>query len=288
MSADVTELAQLQAWMLGAVTRPEHGSPDPAQLVRPSPRLDPSQALAVYRGGYVGRVVSFMETMHPAVRHALGPDRFQAGMLDYFHHHPPRGHRMAGLDENLAAYLEAAGSGTGSVLPPGVALEFVVDLARLERLFHLVFDGPGTEDDQALGESPDRSPDESPDGPDGPDEGRGPHRPWLDTSLEPAPCVRLLASRFPVDAYRTSVRQGERPDPPAPADTFLVLSRRQFVVTVTELACERYAVLQALVAGVPPRTALSLAAPTRAETVVRWVEGWANEGLLRPMPFLPA
>lgn len=259
--------------MQETVTTPGEGSPDLAQLVRPSSRLSPSDALAVYRRAYARRVVSFMATMHPAVRHALGPERFEAVALDYFRHHRPRGHCMASLDESLSDYLEDAGSTPGFLVPPGVALEFVVDLARLERLFHLVFDGPGTEDNQPL---------------DVLEEGHDPHQAWLDTTMEPAPCVRLLASRFPVGAYRTAVRQGENPDPPSPADTFLVLSRRRFVVTITELDGERYEVLQALVAGVPLRMALSLAAPTRAETAVRWVEGWANDGLLRPIPVPPA
>ncbi len=273
MPDDVTELAQLQAWMLGTVTGSGEGSPDLAHHVRHSSRLSPSAGLAVYRDAYARRVVSFMETMHPAVHHALGAERFEATMVDYFHHHPPRGHGMSALDEHLAGYLSAAGSQPGGDAPQGVAVEFVVDLARLERLFHLVFEGPGPELDQPV---------------EVPDQGSGPYRPWLDTILEPAPSVRLLASRFPVSAYRAAVRQGGHPDPPSPADTYLVLSRRHFVVTITELDADRYALLQALVAGVPLRIALSLAPPTRPETAGGWVESWIDDGLLRPARPRPA
>ena len=44
------------------------------------------------------------------------------------------------------------------------------------------------------------------------------------------PCLRLLVLRYPVHRYFTAVRRHEDPDPPEPAETFLAVTRRRFVV----------------------------------------------------------
>jgi hypothetical protein len=132
-------------------------------------------------------------------------------------------------------------------------------LARLERLFAEVYDGEGTEGEPVLTAA---------DLPEVPD------RAWLDTVLRPVPCLRLLASSFPVGRYLTAVRRGEHPELPDPADTFVVLVRRDYAVRLIDLDRSGFAVLSAIAAGTP----LGVAG---GESVWELVRGWAGRGFFR-------
>ena len=91
----------------------------------------------------------------------------------------------------------------------------MIDLARLERTYSEVFDGPGTERLKLLGSDEIQAipPDE-----------------WPSARLIPVPCLRLLALRYPVQEYATGVRKKEDPPLPDPRPTWLAVSRINYVV----------------------------------------------------------
>jgi hypothetical protein len=239
------ELADVQAWFQAAILD-EVAPADAAHVVHQPARLD------VYRKGYRARLLTSLRDTHPALRHALGKRVFDAFAMDYLHSHPSRSYTLFRLSEGFADHL-AATRPDDAEWP-----DFIIDLARLERTFMEVYEGPGVEGEPV----PDL-----------------PAEPDAAAVLEPACCLRLVRSRFPVGDFLRAVRRGEHPPLPAPAASRLAVSRRDYVVTLTPLDAPRYAALEALVGGAPVGEAAAAAGLDLAElwTAVR---GWAEQGLL--------
>lgn len=238
-------LAGTQAWMLSAITEAGAPGPAPEEVVRSTSGLSAAQRIALYRRGYRARLLECMRAQHPALRHALGDQLFDEFALDYLAAYPSRSYTLNALGARFADHL-AATRPEGDELWP----EFVVDLARLERAFYEVYEGPGIE-----GEPP-----------------ADPHG-----RVEPAPCLRLLSSRFPVGGYLLAARRGEAPELPSPRATWLALSRRDYVVTITELDEPGHTLLAGLVAG----AGLGRAAGLTSEQVSTRMREWAGLGFFR-------
>jgi hypothetical protein len=245
MSSSDADLATVQRWFQAAIID-EIPPADAAQVIHEPRHLD------VYRKGYRARLLTSLRNTHPALRHALGEQLFDAFALDYLESHPSRSYTLFRLSEAFADHL-AATRPDDREWP-----DFIIDLARLERTFMEVYEGPGVEGE------PDRD---------------LPVEPDAAAVLEPASCLRLVHSRFPIGDFLGEVRRGEQPSLPAPAPSRLAVSRRDYVVTLTPLDAPRYAALEALVGGAPVGAAADAAGLDVAElwTAVR---GWAAQGLL--------
>jgi hypothetical protein len=229
----VSELRDLQRWMLAAIAGPD-GVPadDAAAIVRGTGRLPAEQRLALYRRSHRLRLIEAMRVQYPGLRHMLGEELFDAFALDYLEARPSRSYTLQRLGEGFADHLAATRPDADAAPADWPAM--MIDLARLERTFGEVYDGPGTE-----GEPPPAIPAE-------------PH-PGL--TVEPAPCLRLVRSSFPAAPYLSAVRRGEDPPLPAPAESFVAVSRRDWVVTLTPLDARRHALLARLAGGMPLGTA---------------------------------
>src|SRR5690606_4793889 len=93
--------------------------------------------------------------------------------------------------------------------------DFLIDLARLERLYSDVFDGPGIERMEPLrGETLAVIPLEL----------------WSEVRLVAAPCLRLAYFDFPVHEFATSVRLAIEREIPGPSPTWLAVSRANYIV----------------------------------------------------------
>jgi hypothetical protein len=243
------ELHSVQTWMLAAMTAPDAPEREEAgAMVRSTPSLGAAERIALYRRGYRARLVECMRATHPALRHVLGDELFDSFALDYLAASPSRSYTLTELGAGFPDHLEATRPEGDELWP-----EFVVDLARLERAFHEVYEGEGTE-----GEEP----------------------PGHGAVLEPAPCLRLLRSRFPVGDYLLAARRGEAPELPPPRDTWIALARRDYVVTVTELDEPGHAVLEALLAGASAEQAAQAADLASEEMRLR-MRDWAGRGFFR-------
>jgi hypothetical protein len=102
------------------------------------------------------------------------------------------------------------------------------------------------------------------------------------------PCLRLLTLHYPVHKYFTAVRRHEDPDPPAPAETCLAVTRRRYVVRHYELSRPAYETLHALLAGETVGQAINRAVEAAGPDVDRlekslqaWFHDWAAEGFFR-------
>ncbi len=212
----MADLAATQRRMLEAIT----GNGEAAAVVAGSAALTAERRIEIYARGYRARLVGCLRETYPGLRHALGDEVFEAFALDYLAAHPPSGYTLNALGARWPEHLEAT-------RPPGERWpDFLVDLARLERAFHEVYDSEGVE-----GEPPLRGED------------------LRDGPLEAAPCLRLLRARHPVAGYLGAVRRGEDPALPAPRVTYIALTRRDFVVTLTELDAPEHAALTRLMRG---------------------------------------
>src|SRR6266508_5931262 len=147
--SSAADLGDLQGWLQTVVTHPDGVAAGAAAtglpidvVVRPSSRLTAEQRLHLYHRGYHLRLLECVRALHPALRHALTEELFDEFALDYLRARPSRSYTLFRLTEGFADHLEATRPDGGEAWP-----DFVIDLARLERTFLEVYEGPGVEDE---------------------------------------------------------------------------------------------------------------------------------------------
>ncbi|HEY1860768.1 MAG TPA: hypothetical protein VGG61_10460, partial [Gemmataceae bacterium] len=187
----------------------------------------------------------------------------------YLQKYPSRSYTLAKLGSEFPRYLAE----TCPEDERGAWPEFLIDLATLELNFNEVFDGPGIEGDSLL------------------DVGQLlaiPASKWPAARLIPVVCLRLLALRSPVQRYFSAVRRQEEPTPPEPAETFLAITRRDYVVRHYELAKSSYEIMQDLVAGQTIGEAVARAAKRCSSDVDQlerglqeWFRDWTANGFFQ-------
>jgi hypothetical protein len=277
------QLDQIQKWMQSVITHPEGivqgvKSPEAQReipvapeaveiVVERSQSLSSLERLQIYGNAYYARLVECLREEFPALFHAMGQDKFDAYAMGYLQSYPSQSYTLAQLGKNLPAFLE-------EVKPPSaddpqfLNWQVFMDVARLERIYAEVFDGPGSEGVSSLStESLQRiSPDQ-----------------WPLVRLVPVPSLRLARFAFPVHEYITRVRREESPSVPGPSETFLAINRREFVVRRMPLDAVPFELLSNLVAGHPLGAAMDLTLETTgvdfdrfASGLSSWFQDWTN------------
>ncbi len=104
-----------------------------------------------------------------------------------------------------------------------------------------------------------------------------------DVRLTPAPCLRILAFRFPVHTYFTAVRRGEEVALPEPNETFLAVTRQRYVVRHFELSRPAHDLLAGLLRGQALGAAIGAVATGEnadelERRLVAWFADWAAQG----------
>jgi hypothetical protein len=212
--------------------------------------------------------------MFPALLRALGEDLFNRFALDYLQARPPRSHTLNRLADAFPEHLSE--TRPDACAPPAEREswpDFIIDLAGLELAFMKVYDGPGVEGRRL---------------PAGQHVLALPDRALLDARPALVPSLRLFAFRYPVGAYLSAARRGERPPLPAPEDNFAVVTRRDYRVVIYEVSRGEHALLRKL----DGRRTLAKAlrrdgpgadcAPT-FETARDWLRDWADRGLIESL-----
>jgi hypothetical protein len=260
MTNDPLQLDQIQKWMQSVITHPEGvvagvESPlaqgqiavSPAgveQVVERSKSLSSLERLQIYGNAYYTRLVECLRDEFPSLAYALGQKSFDAYAMGYLQSYPSQSYTLGQLGSNFPKFLAELPprSADYPTQPPG---SFLVDLARLERIYAEVVDGPGSEGLSPL--SPDNLRTIPPEA-------------WPGVKLIPVPSLRLARFGFPVHIYATSVRKAECPQTiPPPCDTSLAINRREFIVRRASLNPLQYELLGQLIAGEPLGQAISLA-----------------------------
>lgn len=261
----VRDLDATQRWMLAAITvgsitavEPDDG---PGDVIAGSTALSAAQRIDIYRRGYRARLVDCLRKTHPGLRHALGAEVFDAFALDYLAAHPSRSYALGRLGAQWPQHLEATRPDHDAPQRERWP-DFLVDLAQLESVFQDVYDGPGVEGQPIVG----------------PDDVA--REPCAEATVRPVACLRLFHFRFPVAGYLGAVRNGDDPPLPAPAESFVVVNRRDWVVTLTELRPIEHAALAALADGERLADAARTAGAGLAE-VWNLLRDWAGHGFLQ-------
>jgi hypothetical protein len=241
-------LERLQRWMQAVVTHPGGVGQGVAsmearrsidvsignveEILSSSATLSGAERLAIYSRSYHARLLQCFREMFPALLHALGEQLFQRFALDYLQQHPPHSYTLDHLADDFARHLVETRPDADA--PPDEREswpEFIIELASLEWAFRNIYDGPGVEGralpcaEDALAIDPELI---------------------LQARPATAPCLRLFAFSHPVHTYMLAVRRDEKPQLPAPSQSFVAATRWNYRVGLHELSAPQYALLQAL------------------------------------------
>ena len=234
-------------------------------VIRPSAALNAAQRLELYQRSFSLRRLGAIRASYPALRQMLGPVLFDDFALEYLRAQPSRSYNLRRLADGFPDHLAATRA--DAVAVDETWPDMVIDLARLERVVAEVYDARGAEgehilDSHALPPEPDAR--------------------WLAARAEPVPCLRLVRSSFPTGPYVSAVWRGDEPPPPSPLESFLAVSRRDYVVTLVPLARAEHTLLARLLGGDRVGDAARRARLGESDT---WhlVRDWADRGLLRSL-----
>jgi len=281
------DLNQIQNWMQAAIMHPagtlEGMASDEARchidvgqsganaVVTGSNSMSALERLSIYSFAYFARLLECMREEFPVLTHALGEETFDAFAVGYLQAYPSRSYTLFQLADNFPRYLAETRpdpAEDGELLPGWP--DFLIDLATLELTLSRVFDGPGVEGEALLDAEQLRK--LSPES-------------LLESRLVGVPCLQLLALKFPVHTYFTAVKQSHDPEFPEPAETWLAVTRRNFVVRHYELSRPAFELLQALLGGATFAEAIERAAESAGDDLDRfsnnlraWFQDWAAEG----------
>lgn len=286
-------LNDLQRWMQAVVIHPdgvEAGIESPAargqidispqragEVISRSHNQTSIQRLQVYANAYYARLLECLRDEFPALVHTLGEETFNGFAFAYLQAQPSRSYTLSQLGRSFPQFLADTrpdhADGRGSPSWP----DLLVDLATVERTYSEVFDGPGLEGRRILRPedvaaiSPDR---------------------WPHMRLAPAACLRLLTLAYPVHEYISAVRHGKEAVLPNPSPTYLVVTRRDYVVRRIAVSQQEYELLSLLVSGATVGRAIERFAEntdvddeTLATNVRDWFQRWTEIDLFEPIDF---
>jgi len=281
---DRPALDRVQNWFMAAITHADGvregvTSADAGQHIQLCPgeeervltrskALSAIDRLAIYGYAYFARLLDCLREEYPVLKKALGDELFDAFAAGYLQHYPSRSYTLFDLGTQFPQFLRDTRPALDIADSGADWADFIIDLATLELAFNEVFDGPGIEGERLLDQAAIMA---------------VPHDRLPDSRLIPAPCLRVLALQFPVHKYLTAIRRGEEPIIPEPAETFLAVTRRDFIVRHFELSTPSYAVLSAILKGQTLGEALcegvSRSGSTEIEeTLAGWFFDWAAQG----------
>jgi hypothetical protein len=276
-------LNAVQRWMQAVIVHPQGVSaglaaedaqqhlqlppPDVSQLIPSSPSQSSIERLAVYANAYYARLIECLESEFPVFRQTVGEETFAEFAADYVQHYPSQSYSLGHLGDNFPRYLEKTKPVDDAEFSQPSWADFLVELASLERTFGDVFDGPGLENQMALRAADLQS--------------IYPER-WSSARLEFAPCFRLLSLQFPLNDFYSAVRSGQSPERPEPSNSWLAVTRRDFIVRRYDLTELQFLLLAELRAGKTIGAAIESAAETYsgetatlAADIRDWFQRWA-------------
>ncbi|MDL5051015.1 DNA-binding domain-containing protein [Oscillatoria amoena NRMC-F 0135] len=222
-------------------------------VVKPSHSLRPADRLAIYRGMYAARLVSALKIDYPVLFHFLGEDTFQELAQLYIHSHPSQSYTLNRLGDHLPEFLK-----TVEGIP---APSFAADVARLELLETQVFD----EEETIAEELPELAAMKEAE--------------WERVQFAPIAACRLGEFRYPVHRYFALLRAGKAVRRPRPANTHLLVYRRNYQLHHAFISAATKPVLDLLLAGEPLGAALFAGRHLHPRTIQRCFSEWFASGL---------
>ncbi|MCI0744003.1 MAG: DNA-binding domain-containing protein [Verrucomicrobia subdivision 3 bacterium] len=300
------EVSRVQRWFQAVVSHPDGveagtDSAEAQRLIQLAPgelekvitrsrALSAAERLAIYANAYHTRLIECVGEVFPMLKRVLGEEAFDGFAFGYLQDYPPRSYTLNELGRHFPRYLQEtrpapddaqseparAVSSNGKPAVVENWPDFLIDLARLEWAIYEVFDGPGVEGQTLLHAADllDVSPER-----------------WPQAQLQPVPCLQLLTTRFPVNDYYTALRKA-KPDEavpiPLPGESFVALTRRQFIVRRYNLSRTEFELLRAIKEELTIGQAIERAALTAkvevdqlAADLKLWFRNWTAEGFFQ-------
>lgn len=300
------EVNRLQRWFQAVVTHADGveagaNSAEAQRWIQLRPRqiekvitrsraLTAAERLAIYANAYHTRLLECLAEVFPMLKRTLGEEAFDGLAFGYLQQYPSRSYTLNELGRHFPRYLQQtrpaaeppepapanAGAASDAASLPQDWPDFLIDLALLEWGIYEVFDGPGLEGQAPLGS--DQLLDV-------------PAEFWPEVRLEMAPCVQLLATRFPVNDYFTALRGATNGEPvpiPPSGPSYVALNRRQFIVRRYNLSRAEFELLRSIKEGRSIGEAIESAVlgadedqDRLAASVQLWFCNWTAEGFFR-------
>ena len=286
MQPQSRSLDELQRWMQSVITHPggvvagiqsaaaqsvipvARESDSGVETVIPRSRSWGSvERLSVYGNAYFSRLLECLGDEFSSVKHAVGDETFKLFGLDYLQRCPSASYTLGELGRRFPDHLRA--TRPADVPVPGWP-DFLIDLATVERTYSEVFDGPGPETlellrpEALLRVPPDR---------------------MGDVVLLPVPSLRLLELSYPAHEFVSALRQERPAVVPDAVPTFLVVTRRDYVVRRLSVSRSEFVLLKAIITGKSLADAIGAAVgefdgdfTTLAAALPQWFESWAAAG----------
>lgn len=256
MSDPPPSLDAIQSWMHQALIYPRQAGEDAEKYVEPSARLSAAQRLAIYQRSYYLRILKCMTEQFPALCHALGEELFRDFARQYLQVRPPESYTLYDLGRRFPAYLEETRPDRDQA-EREIWIDFMVDLARFERLLFVMFDAPGHEGKPFAGQD------------------------TPDSRLRLQPCFALGDYRFPVAGYYHEVRAGNDPPYPPRERSAVALVRKDYLTHTYPLSPPHFIFLAALEGGKSVGEALDRVAREIGRPLAEVSRSWAEPNGIR-------
>lgn len=274
-------LEQIQRWLQSVIAHPsgvvsgiesatardqiEIAPEEIETVITRSRALSSVERLGIYAHAYYARLLQCLAEEFPALHHAVGTDTFNSFAFGYLQAHPSTSYTLADLSARFPRYLQETRPARAGKQPDWA--DFIIDLATLERTYSEVFDGQGAEEDthSLRDELANITPEN-----------------WLACRLKPLPCLRLLECAYPVHEYATAVRNQQKPPLPEAEPTWLVISRRDYIVRRNAITQAEYVALQSLQQNRTIAETLQMAMDVTRQSpeeltgqLTHWFQSWA-------------
>lgn len=274
MSVPSFDLPALQSWMQALMMDAESDHPDGAcvdEVITASRQQTSRERLDVYCNAYQARLLECLREEFATLCQFLEQDVFDSLAVAYLGAHPSNSYTLANLGAQFPRFLSDFAQGHEDSFE---GTQFLIDLATLERLYAEVFDGPGIEGLPLIT----------------PDDLKNLSSQTLPSiSFEPAPSLRLVEFAYPVHEFVTACRHGTEPPAPEPCQTWLAVTRRQYVVRRVPLTEQQFRLLKLLADRVPLGDSLERVAPlcddldAFTRDIEVWFRDWTAAGFFQAL-----
>jgi hypothetical protein len=278
-SADEFELAELQSLLYRLVTAPagveealshERSLQDfeLETVIAGNKRLSARDRVGIYANAYFYRLLDIFKEDFSCTYTVLGDINFHNLITGYLIEYPPSEPSVLSAGHHLPRYLETI---RGPAAVPVLQLQFLADLARLERACIEVFQGA---DAQALEQTSLR--DLTPDS-------------WSMLRIRLHPAAQIFDIEWRVDALMTAINEGRQWQPPERTSATILVWRKQWrvhyrVLEPGERAALKTAAGSADFASICASLASELEAAAGetdlATTINRMLTDWIRDGIL--------
>ncbi|SEO19875.1 Putative DNA-binding domain-containing protein [Flavobacterium sp. CF108] len=180
-----------------------------------SEKLTAQEHLAIYQRSYIARLRNCMSQQFSALEYTLGEAIFCAFADDYLASKPSHNYNLSFLGANFAEYLENNRPDANEDIKEDW-IDFMIELAKFEYAIGVLFDEKADENYQlATIDTP-------------------------ENELKLVPVFSVFKFQFPVRKYYSEFKNDKNPDLPLQNESYCVVLRHKFKLSIYDLHKEQY------------------------------------------------